>query len=129
MGRNSSKMSAVTYGSFVAFAGRGEMNPNDRSFCEIDPKVKDQWGIPVLRFHWQWSAHELGQAAHMQKTFADIIEAMGGRVQGKAQTDGAKAIGAGGSIIHEVGGAIMGSSPKNSVTNSCARPGTSTICS
>jgi choline dehydrogenase-like flavoprotein len=33
------------------------------------------------------------------------------------QTDGAKAIAPGGSIIHEVGGAIMGSDPKSSVTN------------
>lgn len=43
------------YGSFVDFAGRGEMIPNEQSYCEIDPKVKDKWGIPVLRFHWQWS--------------------------------------------------------------------------
>ena len=105
------------YGSFVYFDGRGEMIPNDLSFCEIDPNVKDRWGIPVLRFHWGWSAHEQGQAAHMQKTFAGIIEAMGGRTHGTVQTDGAKAIAAGGSIIHEVGGAIMGSDPKSSVTN------------
>jgi len=41
------------YGSFVSFAGRGEMIPNDQSYCEIDPKAKDKWGIPVLRFHWR----------------------------------------------------------------------------
>ncbi|MDB6097666.1 MAG: oxidoreductase family protein, partial [Gammaproteobacteria bacterium] len=39
------------YGSFVWFDGRGEMIPNEQSFCEIDPSVKDRWGIPVLRFH------------------------------------------------------------------------------
>jgi choline dehydrogenase-like flavoprotein len=106
------------YGSFVYFDGRGEMIPNDQSYCEIDPKVKDKWGIPVLRFHWQWSEHELKQAAHMQKTFVDIIDAMGGKPREPAQSDGAKAIAPGGSIIHEVGGAIMGSDPKTSVTNS-----------
>jgi choline dehydrogenase-like flavoprotein len=105
------------YGSFVWFDGRGEMIPNEQSFCEIDPKVKDKWGIPVLRFHWQWSQHELGQAAHMQKTFGDIINAMGGRTHGPIKTDGAKAIAPGGSIIHEVGGAIMGSNAATSVTN------------
>jgi choline dehydrogenase-like flavoprotein len=105
------------YGSFVGFDGRGEMIPNDQSYCEIDPSMKDKWGIPVLRFHWQWSEHERRQAAHMQRTFANIIEAMGGRVHGTVQTDGAKAIAPGGSIIHEVGGAIMGSDPKASVTN------------
>ncbi|MEP6885616.1 MAG: GMC family oxidoreductase [Gammaproteobacteria bacterium] len=106
------------YGSFVWFDGRGEMIPNDQSFCEIDSQVKDKWGIPVLRFHWQWSEHERRQAAHMQKTFADIIDAMGGRTQHPVLSDGAKAIAPGGSIIHEVGGAMMGSDPKSSVTNS-----------
>ena len=105
------------YGSFVWFDGRGEMIPNDNSYCEIDPSVKDKWGIPVLRFHWQWSEHETRQAAHMQKTFAGIIEAMGGRTHGAIKTDGAKAIGPGGSIIHEVGGTIMGFGSKDSVTN------------
>jgi choline dehydrogenase-like flavoprotein len=105
------------YGSFVYFDGRGEMIPNENSYCEIDPGgVKDRFGIPVLRFHWQWSAHETRQAAHMQRTFADIIEAMGGRPQ-KVETDGARAIAAGGSIIHEVGGAIMGADAGSSVTN------------
>jgi choline dehydrogenase-like flavoprotein len=105
------------YGSFVGFDGRGEMIPNEHSYCEIDRSTKDKWGIPVLRFHWQWSEHETRQAAHMQRTFADIIEAMGGRVHGPVLSDGAKAIAPGGSIIHEVGGAIMGSDAKASVTN------------
>jgi choline dehydrogenase-like flavoprotein len=105
------------YGSFVGFSGRGEMIPNDNSYCEIDPGgVKDKWGIPVLRFHWKWSEHETRQAAHMQRTFGEIIEAMGGKPE-KIETDGAKAIAPGGLIIHEVGGAIMGADPKVSVTN------------
>jgi choline dehydrogenase-like flavoprotein len=107
------------YGSFLTFDGRGEMIPNENSYCEIDPGgTKDKWGIPALRFHWQWSEHEQRQAAHMQRIFADIIQAMGGRVRGTVQTDGAKAIAPGGFIIHEVGGAIMGSDPASSVTNS-----------
>jgi choline dehydrogenase-like flavoprotein len=105
------------YGSFVNFDGRGEMIPNENSYCEVDPQVKDKWGIPVLRFHWQWSEHETRQAAHMQNTFKEVIEAMGGRVNGEVQADGAKAIQAGGSIIHEVGGAIMGRNAHTSVTN------------
>jgi choline dehydrogenase-like flavoprotein len=71
----------------------------------------------VLRFHWQWSEHERRQAAHMQSTFGAIVEAMGGRVKGGVVADGAKAIAPGGSIIHELGGAIMGASPTTSVTN------------
>jgi len=105
------------YGSMVDFAGRGEMIPNEKSYCEIDPMVRDRWGIPVLRFHWQWSEHETRQAAHMQKTFAELIESMGGRTRERPETDGAKAICAGGSIIHELGGAIMGDDPRSSVVN------------
>lgn len=109
------------YGSMMYFAGRGEMIPNEDSYCEIDPQTKDKWGIPVLRFHWKWSEHETRQAAHMQKTFAELIEAMGGRVQSPPETDGAKAIAPGGSIIHEVGGAIMGDDPRRSVVDKWCR--------
>ena len=78
------------YGSFIGFSGRGEMIPNEDCYCELDPEVKDQWGIPVLRFHWKWSDHETRQAAHMQKTFAEIIEAMGGKVIGKSEPTAAR---------------------------------------
>ena len=105
------------YGSFIGLSGRGEMIPNENSYCEIDPAGKDRWGIPTLRFHWQWSDHETRQAAHMQKTFVAIIEAMGGKVIGKPELDGRKAIAPGGFIIHEIGGTIMGTDPKTSVVN------------
>lgn len=109
------------YGSFMFFAGRGEMIPNEGSYCEIDPVVKDKWGIPVLRFHWEWSEHELKQAQHMEKTFSDIVSAMGGRVLGpnssRRRISPDAPIEKGGRIIHEVGGAVMGLDAKKSVTN------------
>jgi len=104
-----------TYGSFIGFSGRGEMIPNKDSYCELDPEVKDKWGIPVLKFHWKWSSHEINQAAHMQKTFAAMIEAAGG-IANRVET-GEKAIKPGGFIIHEVGGGIMGADKNKSVTN------------
>lgn len=105
------------YGSFMYFDGRGEMIPNEDSYCELDPDVVDQWGIPVLRFHWKWSDHETRQAAHMIKTFAEIIDAMGGTVNGNVETDGSKVIAKGGQIIHEVGTCRMGSEAATSVLN------------
>jgi choline dehydrogenase-like flavoprotein len=68
------------YGTSVGLSGRGEMIPNEDSYCEIDPNVKDKYGIPVLRFHWKWSDHELNQVRHMQATFRDILERMGGQI-------------------------------------------------
>ena len=74
------------YGATVNFAGRGEMIPNDDSYCEIDPNVVDQWGIPVLRFHFKWSDYEHKQAKHMQETFRAIITEMGGVPTSKMPT-------------------------------------------
>jgi len=106
------------YGSFMYFAGRGEMIPNVESYCDIDPEKVDEFGIPVLRFHWKWSEHELNQAAHMHRTFKDIIEAMGGKVTSDYHGDnGAAAIAKPGEIIHEVGTTCMGADPKQSVLN------------
>jgi choline dehydrogenase-like flavoprotein len=99
------------YGSFVSLVCRGEMIPNEDSYCEIDPQKKDQYGIPTLRFHWKWSEHEKRQALHSHKAFTEIIQNMGGRVTGKQD------LLPGGYIIHEVGGAIMGADPKSSVVN------------
>ncbi|MGI8601376.1 MAG: GMC family oxidoreductase [Verrucomicrobiales bacterium] len=106
------------YGSFLAFAGRGEMIPNDDCYCDIDPDIVDQWGIPVLRFHWKWGEPEIKQAAHMHLTFKEIIEAMGGKcISPVFEKEGAKAIYRPGEIIHEVGTTCMGVSPKKSVLN------------
>jgi len=107
------------YGSIVTFSGFGEMIPNEDCYCELDPTVRDQWGIPVLQFHWKRSQNEFRQVAHMHKTFAAIIHAMGGRVHGELlnDIDGSKIIAPGGEGTHEVGGALMGSDSKKSVTN------------
>ena len=104
------------FGTSVGFAGRGEMIPNKNSYCEIDPERVDQFGIPVLRFHFQWSDAEYNQVKHMHQTFASIIETMGGRVNNRP-FDAKAAISPGGFIIHEAGSVRMGADPKTSVLN------------
>ncbi len=104
------------YGSTVGFSGRGEMIPNADSYCEIDPVVKDKWGIPVLRFHWKWSEHEYKQVKHMQETFRALIAEMGGEVFSPMPTrEQGYSIAAGGRIIHELGTTRMGNDPNTSV--------------
>jgi choline dehydrogenase-like flavoprotein len=107
------------YGATVSFAGRGEMIPNPDSYCELDPNVVDKWGIPVLRFSFKFSDHEINQARHMQQTFRAIIDEMGGTPMTSMPTrEDNYGLENGGKIIHEVGVTRMGNNPNSSVVNS-----------
>jgi choline dehydrogenase-like flavoprotein len=94
------------------------MIPNAHTYCEIDPNVVDTYGIPVLRFHAQFSEHEINQAKHMQETFREIIHEMGGtplsRMPTREELYGLEPVGR---IIHEVGTTRMGTDPGTSVLN------------
>lgn len=106
------------YGAIVGMAGRGESVPMESNYCEIDPNIVDEWGIPVLRFHYKWSKYEKLQAKHMHDTFEEITDGMGGHVLGNRPTeDEAFGLETPGRIIHEVGTTRMGDDPKKSVTN------------
>lgn len=108
-----------SYGTVIGFSGRGEMIPNAKSYCELDPNVCDKWGIPVLRFHWQWGENEFRMAKDMQETFRSIVETAGGTVIGRQEPQASltHGISEGGAIIHELGTARMGDDPKTSVLN------------
>jgi choline dehydrogenase-like flavoprotein len=108
------------YGAQISLTVRGEMIPNADSYCELDPEVKDKFGLPVLRFHWKWSDHEYRQIAHGIKSASDIIHRLGGTVLTPAVPP-EQAIAVGGWIIHEVGTTRMGSSAADSVTDSFGR--------
>jgi len=106
------------YGATVGFSGRGEMIPNDDTYCEIDPDVVDGYGIPVLRFHAKFSDHEVNQAKHMQETFREIIHEMGGTPLSPMPTrESLYGLANVGRIIHEVGTTRMGANPGSSVLN------------
>lgn len=104
------------YGATVNLSLRGEMVANADCFMEIDESTRDTWGIPVPKFHWKWSKHELNQVRHGRDTARCIIETMGGTMHDPDKTPDA-AIKKGGEIIHEVGTTRMGSDPRHSVTN------------
>ncbi len=106
------------YGSTLGFSGRGEMVSNEDCYCEIDPGVVDQFGIPVLRFHWKWSDYEHLQVKHMQETFRALIAELGGTPWNEMPgADRGYGITAGDEIIHELGTTRMGSDPSASVLN------------
>ena len=105
------------FGSVIGISGRGESVPMKDNYCEIDPTTVDEFGIPVLRFHYKWSDYERNQAKHMHDTFEEIIHNFGGIPLGEKPTSKDFGLLAPGMIIHEVGTTRMGKDPKNSVTN------------
>ncbi len=106
------------YGATIGFSGRGEQIPNEDCYCEIDPDVVDQYGIPVLRFHWKWTDYELNQVKHMQETFRQLLTELGADIRSTMPTkEQGYGIANGGAIIHELGTVRMGSDPKASVLN------------
>ena len=106
------------YGSVVGFGGRGESIAMEDNYCEIDPSVVDEFGIPVLRFHYNWTDFERKQAKHMHETFDELIHNMGGEALSAAPgAEREYGLEAPGRIIHEVGTTRMGNDPKTSVVN------------
>ncbi len=106
------------YGSTVGISGRGESVAMYENYCEIDPGTVDKYGIPVLRFNYNWSDYERRQAKHMHDTFEEILTSMGGILMGeKPGAEDDYGLHAPGRIIHEVGTTRMGNDPSTSVLN------------
>ena len=83
-----------------------------RKMVELDPDVVDRWGIPVLRFHYQFGDNERMMAEDMATTAREMFEAAGIEVIGvdrEVLTEGWS--------IHELGTARMGADPRTSVLN------------
>ena len=99
-------------GAFISMGAFGEVLARYENYVDLDPQVKDRWGIPVLRFHYQFGDNEKKMAADMaeagQEMFAEAgIEVV--EVDRQILTEGWS--------IHELGTARMGSDPKISVLN------------
>jgi choline dehydrogenase-like flavoprotein len=106
-----------SFGSRVTLLAVGGMIPNDDSRCEIDPTVKDHWGIPVLRFRWKWGGQELAQMRHATAALSDMVSAMGG-VPLSSPAGGTDAATRSVALMHEAGTARMGATANDSVLNS-----------
>lgn len=101
------------YTAPVGMTVRAAMLSRFENYAEIDPNgVVDAWGIPVLKFHIQYSDNEREMAKHAAETSEEILRAAGAEV---ISTGGEMT--APGRIIHELGTARMGDDPKKSVLN------------
>src|SRR5437762_1720483 len=87
----------------------GEVLARPENYVEIDPEVRDAWGIPVLKFNIEWGPNELAMAKDMVETQREMFEAAGIEVM----SERAQPLPPGWSI-HEEGTARMGNDPKKS---------------
>jgi len=97
----------------LALGGFGECLARWDNFVELDPSVKDIFGIPVVRIHMTWGDNEHAMIDDMAVTAAQMLEVAGAKdITPFAAHDRTPGLG-----IHEVGVARMGNDPKTSVLN------------
>ena len=119
----------------------GEMLARKENFVELDPEVKDHWGIPVLKIHFTHCDNDRKLLAHFQSTAEELFQKAGGEVVASMAQEAAPAgfpsapgspdrspakaaappVDHLGSSIHEVGTARMSVSAKDGVLNSFCR--------
>jgi choline dehydrogenase-like flavoprotein len=90
--------------------------PSPTNYVDIDPEKKDVFGIPQLRFHFQWGPNELLMWEHSKQVMIDLFKAMGGELWGVDDQPNRP-----GTSLHETGVCRFGSDSKTSVTNKWAQ--------
>jgi choline dehydrogenase-like flavoprotein len=97
---------------FLGIGGFGECLARMDNYVELDPEMKDTFGIPVLRINMTYGDNEHKMVKDMADAAAEMMEAAGAvNVRRRLETATP------GWAIHEVGIARMGKDPKTSVLN------------
>ncbi len=103
--------------SFVPITIQGESPAYAQHFFDLDPVYKDAWGQPLLRFTFDWTDNERRLYRFMAARCREVMEEMGPtETQFSEELDDYNVHTY--KSTHIQGGAIMGSDPGNSVTNS-----------
>src|SRR5205807_720846 len=93
----------------------GEMLARKENFVELDPEVKDHWGIPALKIHFTHCDNDRKIIADFQQKAEELFRKAGGEIMpGFGRVAG---LALGGSI-HEVGTARMSGRPMGAVLDS-----------
>jgi hypothetical protein len=66
--------------AFGFLCGRSETLPHFDNRVELDPEVKDAWGIPAAHIVCEWKEHDLALAAAARRETQEVVEAAGGKV-------------------------------------------------
>ncbi|MBS1851115.1 MAG: GMC family oxidoreductase [Acidobacteria bacterium] len=96
----------------LSMTGFGEVLPRWDNFIEIDPQVKDRYGIPVLRISMADGPNEAAMLKDIADSAGEMLEGAGARNVSTYLNPSR-----GRWAVHEAGTARMGSNPKSSVLN------------
>ena len=100
------------YARHGAMVAQTENLPYPDQTIDLDPDVRDTWGLPAPRMTYDWRRpNELARVAFMQKKMEEIAQAMGAPHIWRAP------LAPGLPGAHHEGGTRMGSDPKDSVVN------------
>ena len=99
-------------GAYISMGGFGEVLPRYENHIELDPVVKDRWGIPAIRFNYKFGDNEKKMCEDMAATAQEMFEQAGFEI-----LDVSRELLTEGWSIHELGTARMGSDRKTSVLN------------
>jgi choline dehydrogenase-like flavoprotein len=99
-------------GALISMGGFGEVLARYENYVDLDPVVKDRWGIPVLRFHYRFGDNEKKMCLDMAAAAQEMFEEAGFEILGVDRTVLTE-----GWSIHELGTARMGADRKTSVLN------------
>ena len=96
----------------LTLLGFGECLPSAGNYVEIDPEVKDKWGIPAIRVHMTYGENERALMKDAAKSAAEMLDASGATDIETFVKDNTPGL-----VIHEMGTVRMGRDPKTSVLN------------
>lgn len=96
----------------MVLVGFADCVPRETNRLTLDSAKRDANGLPALNIDFAFGKEELAALAQAKADAADMLTAAGGKV-----IMGFDRPGAGGTAIHEMGGARMGHDPKTSVLN------------
>src|SRR5216683_3578630 len=100
------------YPTPVNFTVQAPSLRSDTNYMDLDPEVKDPYGIPVARLHFQWDENALKMWEHSKQACAEVLGAAGGVLEGAGEAPEIP-----GYSLHETGTCRMGNDPKGFVTN------------
>jgi gluconate 2-dehydrogenase alpha chain len=117
----------------LALGAQAENLPYADQTIDLDPNVRDQWGLPAPRITYDWRRpNEMARIQYMQTKLEEIGHAMGATHVWRSP------LGQGAPGAHHEGGTRMGSDPAKSVVNKFGQSwdhpnlfviGSSTFCS